>query len=544
MSDKGLTAEEFADPRARARMAPFWNCEMSAQRVQRQVGEIARVGCGGFFIHARQGLSLPYLSRAWFERVRLAVEEAQKLGLEAWLYDEFPYRSGIAGGLLTAQRPELKERVLQHLDWQGGGEVRREMPLGRLLCALAAPVRDGSVAWEEAIDLCQHVGVVLSREQFWLWPMGHIPTNEKRFMADEGRLVLQTELPPGQWQIYVGIERERSGFKYFGCFFDPLHPDAAQTFLRLTHERYKEHVGEHFGHTIPGIFTDETEPPTWSPHIEAALLGQVDFRCDLPALGHDDHPRAREIRLTVRECALKLFQERWEAPIADWCRRAGLIWAAEKPTWRPSQFAAVAQPSTDAGHRRCGAPPEPLTSELRANHRAAMAAAEHQGNWEVRCENFHSLGWGATLQEQKWGTDWLAAQGVNRFTPHAFYATSSGLQKHDAAPSFFEENPYWPHFLAALQAARRLHRAPEPGPFDGPRESPHRRVAPHACTVAQLFAPKPNAPELRGFAERPAAAAFHLPHRGRAVDCGGSGPRGRARNRAGGLRDITCASGG
>ena len=465
MSDNSLCAQEFADPASRARMAPFWfwNCGMSAQRVQRQVGEMARAGCGGFFIHARQGLSLPYLSHAWFERVRLAVEEAARLGLEAWLYDEFPYPSGIAGGLLTAQRPELKARVLQHFDWQAEGLVRFEMPLGRVVCALAVPIREGRAAWlrwDEALDLRPDIGVVLTREQFWLWPMGHIPTNEKRFMADEGRLVLEAELPPGQWQIHVGIEREQENFKYFGCFFDPLHPDAAPTFLGLTHDLYYEYVGRHFGTTIPGIFTDEIEPPAWSPQIQEALYDElIDFAHVLPALHHDDHPLASDIRLRVRECALRLFQERWEAPIADWCRRHGLIWAAEKPTWRPSQFAAVAQPSTDAGHRRCGAPPEPLTAELRANHRAAMAAAEHQGKREVRCENFHSLGWGATLQDQKWGTDWLAAQGVNRFTPHAFYATSSGLQKHDAAPSFFEENPYWPHFRLLTDYTARLSLA-------------------------------------------------------------------------------------
>lgn len=463
MSQNSLSIHEFANPVARARMAPFWfwNCEMSAARVQRQIGEMARAGCGGFFIHARQGLSLPYLSHAWFERVRLAVEEAARLGLEAWLYDEFPYPSGIAGGLLTAQRPELKARVLQHFDWQAEGPTRFEMPLGRVVCALAVPIREGRAAWlrwDEALDLRPDIGVVLSREQFWLWPMGHIPTNEKRFMADEGRLVLERELPPGQWQIHVGIEREQEGFKYFGCFFDPLHPLAAKMFLGLTHDLYYEYVGDHFGTTIPGIFTDEIEPPAWSPHIEAAL-GEIDFAYVLPALHHDDHPLASDIRLRVRERALRLFQERWEAPIADWCRRHGLIWAAEKPTWRPSQFAAVAQPSTDAGHRRCGAPPEPLSAELRANHRAAMAAAEHQGSREVRCENFHSLGWGATLQDQKWATDWLAAQGVNRFTPHAFYATSSGLQKHDAAPSFFEENPYWPHFKLLADYTARLSLA-------------------------------------------------------------------------------------
>ncbi len=334
---------------------------MSPQRVQRQVGLMSEAGCGGFFIHARQGLSLPYLSREWFERVRLAVEEAGRAGLEAWLYDEFPYPSGIVGSLLTAERPELKARVLSHLSWDGEGQIRREMPLGRVVCALAWPVRDGRVLWEQPLDLRKSIGVVLSREQFWLWPMGHITTNEKRFMADESRLVLQAELPPGKWKICLGIEREQSGLKYFNCFFDPLHPDAAQTFLNLTHERYAKYLGEHFGNTIPGIFTDEIEPPSWSPEIEKALGGQVLFERDLPALYFDEHPRAAEIRLTVRESALRLFQERWETPVAAWCKRAGLIWAAEKPTWKPSQFADVAQPAMDAG-----APPS--RSAARAAH--------------------------------------------------------------------------------------------------------------------------------------------------------------------------------
>ena len=113
-------------------------------------------------------------------------------------------------------------------------------------------------------------GVVLTRELFWYWPMAHIPYNEKRFMADEGRLVLEWTPPAATGKFSLRLRREQRGFKYFDCFFDPLHPGAAAEFIRLTHERYAQAVGEFFGNTIPGIFTDETEPPAWSPHIENA----------------------------------------------------------------------------------------------------------------------------------------------------------------------------------------------------------------------------------------------------------------------------------
>ena len=464
-----LSLEEFHNPPADARLAPFWfwNGAMPEATVRQQVRQMKDGGCGGFFIHPRQGLTLPYLSKQWFARVRVAVEEAKSCGLQAWLYDEYPYPSGIAGGLVTANRPELRARTLKTIEFvaRGGETVRREFPLGRLICALAAPIENGVPNWQAALDVRAEIGVVLTRELFWYWPMGHIPTNEKRFMADEGRLVLEWTppggSPSGEWQIFVGVEVEQRGFKYYDCFFDPLAPGAVEEFIKLTHQRYFEEVGEFFGDTIPGIFTDETEPPAWSPEIERAL--DLDFARVLPALKRDDYPDAGAIRYQMRETALKLFGERWEEPIARWCREHNLIWGAEKPKWRAAQFWNIAEPSTDAGHRRIPAPPEPLTADLRANHRAAMAAAQQCGTQTVRCECFHSLGWGATLQDQKWQFDWLCVQGVNRWTPHAFYATSAGLAKHDAAPSFFAENPSWAHFRLLGDYVGRLGLAMSAG---------------------------------------------------------------------------------
>lgn len=86
---------------------------MDETRVRHQVRQMAEAGCGGFFIHPRQGMTVPYLSKTYFARVRAAVEEAKKCGIEAWLYDEYPYPSGIAGGMLTANHPEMRERLVK-----------------------------------------------------------------------------------------------------------------------------------------------------------------------------------------------------------------------------------------------------------------------------------------------------------------------------------------------------------------------------------------------------------------------------------------------
>ena len=458
--DAPLSPLEFQHPVPRFGLAPFWfwNGEMNETTVREQVRAMHDAKVGGFFIHPRQGMTLPYLSDEFFARVRVAVETAAELNMEAWLYDEFPYPSGIAGGLLTAQNPELKARTLEHHERQAqsGEAVSWEVPLGRVVCALAVPIENDAPDWSRALDIRSAFGVVLTREELWLWPMGHIPYNEKRFMADEGALVLNWKAPieTAQWKLVVAIEREQRGHKYFDCWFDPLHPDAAPQFLKLTHERYKSAVGEWFGTTIPGIFSDEIEPPWWSPQLERALI--LDWSLMAPALWDDSFPDARSIRLRWREMALELFRERWEVPVARWCEENNLVWCAEKPTYRPSQMALIEQPATDAGHRRVDLGPEELPLQLRANGRAAMSLAEQNGGCEVRCECFHSLGWGATLQDQKWSLDWLGATGVNRFTPHAFYFSSSGLRKFDAAPSFFCENPYFAHFGLLGDYAARL----------------------------------------------------------------------------------------
>ncbi len=165
-----LDIESFAAPAATPRIMPFWfwNGEMSEALVRAQVHQMADAGIGGFFIHPRQGLTLPYLSKEWFSRVKLAVETAKECGMHAWLYDEYPYPSGIAGGFVTANHPEFRARTLEHfaVDIASESPQRREFPLGRLVSALACPTKNGRVLWEQTRDIREHFGVVLTRELF------------------------------------------------------------------------------------------------------------------------------------------------------------------------------------------------------------------------------------------------------------------------------------------------------------------------------------------------------------------------------------------
>jgi len=115
---------------------------------------------------------------------------------------------------------------------------------------------------------------------------------------------------------------------------DLMNPEAAECFIRLTHERYREAVGHLFGTTIRGVFTDEarlfgevgTSVIPWSPCLPEAYVADHNRSLDedLPHLferapGHV--PAQRRYLRTVS----RLVAEAWYAPIRRWCEQHGLL---------------------------------------------------------------------------------------------------------------------------------------------------------------------------------------------------------------------------
>ncbi|MBQ4384274.1 MAG: glycoside hydrolase, partial [Firmicutes bacterium] len=106
----------------------FWNGDMDPDEIRRQIREMHEKGIHGFLIHPRQGMEIPYLSAEFFRRVQIAVEEAAACGMEVWLYDEYPYPSGVAAGLVTVDHPEYLCKTLATVvrDTERAGSVRIE----------------------------------------------------------------------------------------------------------------------------------------------------------------------------------------------------------------------------------------------------------------------------------------------------------------------------------------------------------------------------------------------------------------------------------
>ena len=93
-------------------LMPFWMlCDASTVEEKKAFMRLCRAGgIKALTMHPRAGNLVPFASTEWFGMIRELVAEAVRLDMKLWLYDEDPYPSGAAGGLVMAERPDLRGR--------------------------------------------------------------------------------------------------------------------------------------------------------------------------------------------------------------------------------------------------------------------------------------------------------------------------------------------------------------------------------------------------------------------------------------------------
>ena len=188
-----MTGKEF-----KLGMQPFWfwNGEMDEEEIVRQILEMKAKGIPGFMIHPRQGMGIPYLSKEFFDRVRLAVHTARDNDMDVWIYDEYPYPSGVCAGEVMLGHPEYLCRRLRKSVCQvkGGESVTLSAPWGRVVLARAYRMDGEKIRFNEFIDLQEFVGTCYEEEAF------------------------QYRAPGRGGQQVEGISRHRSGVRPFQIF--------------------------------------------------------------------------------------------------------------------------------------------------------------------------------------------------------------------------------------------------------------------------------------------------------------------------------------
>ncbi len=413
----------FSDPSSEYRPAPFWvwNKDVSRSDIERTLHEYKDAGFGGVFLHPRYGLVTEYLSPEWFELVKYSVDVAGKLDLKLWIYDENSYPSGFAGGHVNEQMPESYNQGV------------------RLVPEVMSTL---------SIDKSQRVKYVFKKvEGKWQNITADAPTE----IGSEGEYIVLTL-----------EDYERSAWYGGYSYVDLLVKGVTGKFIDITFTGYKKSVGDDFGKTVRGIFSDE-------PHVSTDVAGTIRWTPDLAShfkelQGYDLEPNMISLleetgnwiksRHDYYATILDMFISRWSIPMSTYCKENNLSWTGHYwdhawpvPAEGPDNMAMYAfhqVPGIDLLYNSQEIRPDQF-GNIRVVKELSSAVNQF-GRDRALCEMYGGSGWEFRFEEMKRNGDWAYVLGVNLLNQHLSYMSLLGDRKFDYPQSFGPYAPYWKQY--------------------------------------------------------------------------------------------------
>ena len=369
----------------------FWsiNSALEEEELRRQIGEMKAFGLGGFVYHARAGLETEYLSEEWFRLAGACLDEARRQGLRVWMYDEYGWPSGFAGGRL------LRE------------EENRA-------CYLEYTVR-------EDCDPAAYAVYALE---------GGVP-----------RLLRAGERAAQYHTLYVRTS---------DAYADVLNPRVTERFLTLTHEQYYARFRESFGRELAGFFTDEPQfyryatPFTRVAPEEYRVRFGGDIKEGLLWLFLKD-ARGYPFRVRYYNLLSTLYCENFYRKLNDWCASHGCLLTGHSieenaffaQMWGSADCAVTylyeGVPAID-NLARCSDP------FLAAKNVASVAA--QTGRAHILTETFGCTGYGITPRALRAIAERQYVYGVNSMCQHLYNYSLAGQGKTDHPISFGRTLPW------------------------------------------------------------------------------------------------------
>lgn len=423
--------QTFATPTAEYTLIPFWfwNDDLDAAELRRQIADFQAHGVDGFLIHPRVGLprTLGWMSENLLHFYDVAIEEAARRGMQVFLYDEGMYPSGSSSGQVVAENPAYQCRCLARVELGEGEDP--QLADGQTLVAVVHRQTGGRVAF---IDRPMDAFIR------GLHYTGTGPDENAKF---------EDEPPAG----------------------DLLNPEAVDCFIRLVYDKFAARYRRYFGSTITAIFTDEPSPVgrprergVWPG--TTGILAEVnrilgyDFTPHLPALWYDDEPDAEHYRAEYTRAIGLRLEESWYSRLYDWCERNGLPLTghpAEADDLGAERYFHL--PGQDLVWRWV-LPDHPTALEGRQSTqgKCASSAMIHLGRRRNINEFCGAYGHGLTWEEMNWLADWCFVRGANLLVPHAFYYSTRGIRRDERPPDVGPNSGWWDRYPTHAARCKRL----------------------------------------------------------------------------------------
>jgi len=423
-----LSDELFKKPGSEYRATPFWawNCKLEKDELIRQIDVFSEMGMGGFHMHSRIGLDNEYLGDEFMGLVRSCVDHAKEKDMLAWLYDEDRWPSGAAGGIVTKDR-KYRSRFIYF-----------------------TPNKNFT---DDADDT-----IFISRYDIILNETGCLASYKR---LGEGEEALGTE-----WFVWRRVCKDDRWYNG-QAYLDTLNPEAVKRFIEVTHERYKECVGDEFGKTVPAIFTDEPQfmrkqTLAFADSWQDVRLPWTDRLAEVfeEKYGYSIMDRLPELiwelpdgevsvaRYHYHDIIADLFATSFADQCGEWCEKNGIALTGhmmEEPTLK-SQTAALGEAMRS--YRSFQIPGiDMLCSRFEFTTAKQAQSAVHQyARAGMISELYGVTGWDFDFRGHKLHGDWQAALGVTVRVPHLSWVSMKGSAKRDYPASISYQSSWYKEY--------------------------------------------------------------------------------------------------
>lgn len=380
----------FNDNLVKWKPIPFWswNGELDPHELCRQIDWMHKNEIGGFFMHARGGLKTDYLSDEWMRCISECADYAEKLGMDAWIYDENGWPSGFAGGKLLEEPKNCDKYILYTIgDFDNTATV-----------------------------------------SYWL---------------DEN-LIKRVDNGKNKGE-YLNLFVKTSV-----STVDILNPLVVDKFIGLTHEKYKEYFGEVFAKKIKGFFTDEPQYyRSKTPYTDMVdEYFKKEYNVDiLDSLGllFVEKEGYKLFRYRYWKALQHLMLEAFAKKIYNWCNENNLSFTGhyieENSLGGQMLGCAGIMPfykyMTIPGIDWLG---NEANNETGIKQLASVAV--QYGKKQTITETFGCCGWELTPLNAKRIADFQFVNGVNVLCHHLLPYAEHGQRKKDHPAHYSDVNPW------------------------------------------------------------------------------------------------------
>ncbi len=407
----------------------LWNSALSFEATDKGLEEFKRMGVKTTYVLPQPCNFSPcgipttmyteYLGEDYMKHYAYAVKKAKELGIQLWLYDEGGWPSGGACGRVLAEHPEYARKCLtSETKLYATGETYIKKNDEIAFTSFGGVVEDGYTFQQDT-----EVTTYFSKASLYDW-VGH------------------------------------------SDFPDVSLKETTDTFIRMTHEEYKKHIGDGFGSHIRAVFTDEPtlpRPVPYRPDLEEKFQKENGYsiRPYLPYLaGHrlPQDEKAKEAVIKWYDMCSHIFCDNFMIPCKEWSNNNGMAFLGHLDIDHKPHGSVQGGNFNMMRALRCFDVPgidviwrqifrgeksyyyDNIFCENRFFPRYASSAAAQIGGDRSVTETCGVFGFGLTFDETRYVVNFQAIRGINIFnmmlTP---YGEEKGHQRTGETPYLKEK---------------------------------------------------------------------------------------------------------